>query len=108
MRHYSADGDILHEWRTILPGEQYSAPNDIAVDSRQRVIVADLEAMLVKVFRADGILDSTIELWPFSIALDGDNILHVGASEPMYLMKFVYVPVSVDQSSWGRIKAAFK
>ena len=68
--------------------------------------MADANAVL-KIFSADGVLDDTIPVWPFSVALDGDDVLYVGASYPMRLMKFVYTPLSVQPATWGRIKAAF-
>ncbi len=108
VRHYSAGGDMLDEWYTDLPGELSSGANDIALDSNQRVFVADGNAMLLKIFRADGTLDDTLRVWPHTVALDGDDATYVGGAYPSQLMKFVYTPLSVEPATWGGIKAAFE
>jgi hypothetical protein len=77
------------------------------VDSNQRVFVADGNAVLLKIFRSNGKLENTIPIWPFSVALDGDEVLYVGASYPMQLMKFVHTPVAVQTTTWGAIKGLF-
>jgi hypothetical protein len=107
VRHYSSNGDILDEWFTRLPGDLSSDANDIALDSNQRVFVADGNAGLLKIFRPNGKLDDAIPLWAHSVALDGDDVLYVSASYPTQLMKYVYTPLPVLPTTWGRIKAAF-
>jgi hypothetical protein len=107
VRHYSSSGDVLDEWSTILPGDISSGATDIAVDSNQRVFVADGNAVLLKIFRSNGKLEDTIQIWPSSVALDGDEVLYVGASYPMQLMKFVQTPVAVQATTWGGIKGLF-
>lgn len=107
VRHYSSNGVVLDEWSTILPGDISSGATDIAVDSNQRVFVADGNAVLLKIFRSNGKLEEAIQIWPFSVALDGDDVLYVGASYPMQLMKFVHAPVAVQATTWGGIKGLF-
>ena len=107
VRHYSSNGVVLDEWSTTLPGDISSGATDIAVDSNQRVFVADGNAVLLKIFRSNGKLEEAIQIWPFSVALDGDDVLYVGASYPMQLMKFVHAPVAVQATTWGGIKGLF-
>lgn len=112
VRHFSPNGDLLDEWPTLLPDETGSYPKAIDIDSNGRVFVADNYGHgRVKIFLATGVLDELIEI-PLRMAtaleLDGDEILYVGVDFPTGVMKFVYNPLTVEGSSWGRIKAHFK
>lgn len=108
VRHYSADGKVLDEWNTILPGEQSSSPFSITIDTRERLFVADGR---VKIFTSDGMLDDLIEValrLLVEVELDGDNVLYVGTEFPDRVMKFQHVPVTVEPETWGAIKAQYR
>jgi DNA-binding beta-propeller fold protein YncE len=109
VRHYSADGDVLTEWNTILPDEETSSPRGLALDSRERVFVAD-NGGRVKIFTSNGTLDDMIEVplrFLFPVELD-DDVLYVGATFPDQVMKFRYKLVPVAPGTWGGIKSQFR
>jgi DNA-binding beta-propeller fold protein YncE len=110
VRHYSANGEVLTEWSTILPDEQVSSPRGVDVDSNGRVFVAD-EGARVKIFLPNGTLDDLIQgqLRVFGrVELDGDDVLYVAAAIPDRVMKFHYKPIAVDPATWGQIKSQFR
>ena len=110
VRHYSPDGAILAEWSTILPGEEGSYPRGLALDTRNRVFVAD-DGARVKIFVSDGTLDDLIQ-WQMrvflALELDGDDLLYVGADFPDRVMKFGQKLVPVEPVTWGEIKSRFR
>jgi sugar lactone lactonase YvrE len=109
VRHYAADGAVIDEWPTALPGEETSNPTNIAVDSGDEVFVND--SGLVKIFHANGKLDDFIEVqlrFVDAVELDGDNLLYVGTSVPGRVMKFHQKLVAVESKTWGGVKARFR
>jgi hypothetical protein len=110
VRHYAVSGQVLIEWNTVLPGEQSSIPFDIAVDSAERVFIADGR---VKIFTANGTLEDLIEP-PLSvltgIELASDEILYAAKTftSPGRVQKYRRIPTSVESGTWGNIKSRYR
>jgi len=110
VRHYSADGDVLAEWSTLLPGEGTSTATRIDVDSNERIFVND-QGGRVKIFRSDGVLDDLVNVGlriAIAVELDGDTVLYVGTASPDRVMRFHYQPLAVSPATWGSIKSQFR
>ena len=80
VHHFSADGTLLHSWGEPggWPG-QFKLPHDIALDSKDRLLVADRENSRIQVFDQDG---TFIEQWydmvrPTGIRVDANGIVYV-------------------------------
>ena len=82
VHKYTADGELVLSWGEpgIDAGAVSSGPHNVAVDSDDRVYVADREAHRVQVFDSDG---NFITMWnnihrPDGMALGPDGNIYVG------------------------------
>jgi streptogramin lyase len=86
IAHFDKAGKFIKEWGELgsKPG-QFSIPHAIAVDSRERIYVADRNNVRVQVFDADGKL---LEMWnnlitPWGLCITREDDLWVCGSSPM-------------------------
>jgi hypothetical protein len=107
VRHYSAEGVILAEWSTVVPGETVSTPFDIDVDESGHVCVTDGR---VKIFSSSGAIQDILS--PplggyFDAEFNGNDTLYVGQAFPDKIVKYARISTPIETESWGKIKARY-
>ncbi|MCB1232343.1 MAG: hypothetical protein KDN19_19000 [Verrucomicrobiae bacterium] len=85
--HYDRDGNYLKSWGSLGTGdEEFSLPHAIAIDSRDRIYVADRNNVRIQVFDTAGTLlesrANVIVPWGFWVSENDD--LWVCGSTPMH------------------------
>lgn len=90
VHHYSPQGEHLRSWGEpgIDPG-QFMVPHNIAIDSEQRLYVADRESHRVQVFDLDGAL---LDVWhdihrPCGLTVGPDGLVYIGELNGVGLMQ---------------------
>jgi tripartite motif-containing protein 71 len=100
----------------IGPG-QLQQPRDVALDALGRVYVADSYNHRIVVFNADG---TYLKQWgtrgsdpgqfirPEGVAVGADGLVYIADTWNDRIQVFGPVPVPVNSTSWGRIKALYR
>jgi sugar lactone lactonase YvrE len=101
IHRFSADGRLIQSWGEpgSAPG-QFQIPHGIAIDRRNRILLADRENNRIQLFTLEGEL---IEIWrglhrPNSIRIGPDNIVYV--AELMHRVSFWDLDGNV-LATWG-------
>jgi DNA-binding beta-propeller fold protein YncE len=86
VHHYSPEGELLHSWGEpgIDPG-QFMIPHNIAIDTDDRIYVADREAHRVQVFDTEG---NVLAIWnnihrPCGLTVGPDGNIYIGELNTM-------------------------
>ncbi len=84
--HFDAQGKYVKAWGKLGTGpDEFSLPHAIAIDSKDRIYVADRNNVRIQIFNRDGQL---IDSWanvivPWGFCLTGEDHLWVAGSTPM-------------------------
>jgi DNA-binding beta-propeller fold protein YncE len=114
MRQYSPTGEVLAQWSTMLPGEDWTSPSGVSVTSSGTLLVVDVpQAWLGRFceYRPDGtLLEVVYDSWnPYTwgIQAAGNDAVFVVSSNTELVFKYSRVVVPVEPSTWGGIKAMY-